>query len=271
MQNYFDIETVPQPKALVERMFPGSITKAVMPDEIANPVMPEFTNATLKDPVKIADWLAGKQEKWAADSAAAQAEWHAKLLDAKMKFHENAALSATTGVIALVPLLTKSGVRLYANCEVAKLDKVKFAKGVVLSKCADEKNLIEALQQEFADSATRSDCRWIGFSTSRFDLPFIIQRCFLLGIPLRRYLTQWLQNKFALWHSDVQLNWMAHRYADTFVSQDDLCRAFDLPTKPGDGALFWQMLRDEPQRAVDYAIHDIRTVRELALRTQMDT
>jgi hypothetical protein len=267
--NYFDIETVPQPKAQVERMMPVEILKPVLPPHLEKPMMPEFTNAALKDPDKIEAWLAGKIEKWKQQCDYDRSDFFQKALDARMAFHENAALSAATGRIAVISIGVGNKTTIGVCTDVKDISKVKAPSAAMVSKYPDEKSLLTAFVHALDTTINAEpDQRWVGFCTQLFDIPFILQRCFMLGVNIGDSLAHWARDRYCRWHIDLQQYWLAHKYG-VVISQDSLCKILGMETKPDDGAFFWKLLNEQPQRAIEYAFHDIHTIRQFAKRMQL--
>lgn len=107
------------------------------------------------------------QDKIAAKIEAAKAKHIQAAKDAEADFVDNAALSATTGRVIAV------GIRTIAN-----------ESRIIEGKEED----ILAQTWDYFDSAMRSFFQVVGFNIKGFDVPFMMRRSWLLGVPVPRLL-----------------------------------------------------------------------------------
>lgn len=108
----------------------------------------------------------------------------------------------------------------------------------------------------------------IGHNIEKFDLPFLVGRSRLLGVPLPAGLMERKRN----WNScfvDTMQEWVCYQYG-AFVGLGKLSRAFDLGDKLEDGAMFhelWFGGAESRRRAEAYLRDDV--IKSLALAKRM--
>ena len=103
---------------------------------------------------------------------------------------------------------------------------------------------------------------WFGHNLIEFDLRFLKQRCLVNGVHLGVMIPADARHGNGAVF-DIMKEWSGWK---GYVKQDDLCKVFGLPTKPGmDGADVWPAWRDGRFHAIaSYNRHDVRTVQAIA-------
>ena len=101
---------------------------------------------------------------------------------------------------------------------------------------------------------------WIGHNVIEFDLRFLKQRCFVNKVNLGVYIPADARHGNRVF--DTMKEWCGWK---GYVKQDELCKAFGLPTKPGmTGAgvgNYWADGRFDEIR--EYNLYDVDTVRAI--------
>lgn len=107
------------------------------------------------------------------------------------------------------------------------------------------------------------DAIWVGFNSSKFDLPFLLRRSLIAGVkipkevaPQGRYWSQ------LLW-KDLFEVWQAGDFKAS-ISLDRMCKAFGIEGKNGSGKYFWKLLEEDQDGAEEYLLNDIRITYKLA-------
>lgn len=106
---------------------------------------------------------------------------------------------------------------------------------------------------------------WIGFNSNSFDLPFLLRRSFILGIPVPRQLTPMPRYWDSSFWIDLMDNWKAGDFRAT-ISLDRFCKASGLEGKNGSGKFFSQLLQEDKEKAIEYLENDITITAQLADR-----
>jgi hypothetical protein len=102
----------------------------------------------------------------------------------------------------------------------------------------------------------------IGFSSNRFDLPFLIRRSWCLGVTVPRELVsgRWLPSQCI----DVLETWRCGVREDS-VSLDRLGQFLGVGRKTGSGADFASLWATDPSGALAYLANDLRLTRRCAV------
>ena len=105
----------------------------------------------------------------------------------------------------------------------------------------------------------------IGFNTHGFDLPFMMRRSWIQGIPVPRNLTTLGGRYFCDTFPDLMAIWKCGSYRD-FISLDSLARNLDSGAKTGSGEQFWKLWDKDRKSAVNYLVNDVRITYACARR-----
>lgn len=200
------------------------------PLDVLTKVMPEFeAPSNYKDAEKIAAAIGEKREKWLAD----------------------AALDATTGRVIAAGML-------YAGGDINSFE--------VLHCDGDEAALLRECWERFDNHhAVWASGHIIGWNSANFDLPFLIRRSWLLGVPVPKWTRQ---GRF--WHDDFLDLLDVWRLGDRTASTgglDRLARCFGLEGKTESlGANFAKVWDEDRIRAGAYLRRDVELTAELARR-----
>lgn len=109
-------------------------------------------------------------------------------------------------------------------------------------------------------------CRVVGFNVLDFDVPFLLFRARALGLTIPACIGniwrgRWQASEMFL---DLMLFAQFGKHDRKGYSLDRVCRALGIEGKTGSGQFFHQLLKDDPQQAMDYLSNDIRCTVELA-------
>lgn len=157
------------------------------------------------------------------------------------RFMRRAALSATTGQIAMIGIKSESELQILEG---------------------DEKTIIQDWLNQF-ETGIAQGAHWIGFCIGNFDLPFLVRRAWRYrlripyGIVRGRYLTGFFTDLLQLWNGS--------EYGNQFeVSLDDLAQYFGVGKKTANGADFGELLRYKPEAARAYLENDLEITWKIA-------
>jgi uncharacterized protein YprB with RNaseH-like and TPR domain len=134
----------------------------------------------------------------------------------------------------------------------------------------DEDYCIRVLFQVLTD-AYRQNRIAIGWNVKSFDLPFIVRRALVLGIPIPPQLRPTGAARF-FWPDyirDLREIWSAGEYGQVSGSLDDLALAMGMQTKPFAGADYAKTYRENPEQARLYSMLEMNAMESLALRAQI--
>lgn len=190
------------------------------------------TDAEKADKIETARFAHEEQEK---------AHWQEKL--------EKAALSAETGRIITIGYLPVGAYDNEAYLDDAGLDETKL------------------LRRFWAgyEKVVRQRGRIVGWNSNGFDVPFIIKRSWILGVPVPSnvYRGKWISDTFI----DLMQLWSVHEFRK-FAKLDHCARVLGLGNKTDQactGAQFAKWYRD-PQRheqAKEYGLLDLVLTRKI--------
>jgi hypothetical protein len=250
----FDIETGPLPLERLQEILPPFDSSSIGPhpgsfDENAVKL------GNLKDPVKITEKIAAA--KTAHDKAVA--DYEEKLANGEPAYwaaiERDAALCAITGQVCAIG---------YQGIQ----QKLHLAVGNVT-----EKQLLIQFWKIYQEK--RKERRsMVGFNIKAFDVPFICQRSWILGVDVPSTITTptgYLDSTFVdlaeIWKAGNRGAWGKPGMG----SLDVICRAMGIKGKPDDcqGAEFFQKLHGTPEEraiAEAYLSGDLRMVVEIAER-----
>ncbi len=205
----------------------------------------------MKDPDKIAAKIQADREKH-ADTVAAFAN---KMRQFRMEQYAKAALSARTGrVLAIGYMMFEIGDQ---NSAIEWVDDVS-------SK--DERDLVGTFWEFFLDH--KADHYFLGHNIIGFDVPFLMQRSFVLGLnpPSEFHAVPRYSPRFV----DTAHYWGAGKYPKEYISLEDLCFVLGLDMKKtADGAMFYEMFEQEPNKAREYCLNDLHMTLACAERMRI--
>jgi len=198
-----------------------------LPLEQIEALIPEFNPADVKvGNIKDPDKIVAKIEEARAGH--------------RQSFIDRAALSPITGQVLAIGYTTDEG-------------------AIECATQGDEPALLESFWHMIEPPAGKV-VRWAGFNIFGFDLPFLVKRSWMLGVevpPIRRgrYWADWLIDLRELWQ-------LGDRMAPG--SLDVIAKAFGVGAKNGDGAMFAELLKSNPEQAIDYLRNDVDMTRRVA-------
>jgi len=156
---------------------------------------------------------------------------------------EAAALSAVTGYVVVVGILRHSLEPRFIHHD-------------------DECRLLRLFWAEL-ESRDSSEV-FVTFCGHRFDLPFIVRRSFVLGVPVPEWFPR--DGRFPRHaFTDLAELWQCGDRTET-ISLDRLARLCGLPGKTGNGAEFGKLWTHDRAAALDYLRRDLELTRDLATR-----
>lgn len=158
------------------------------------------------------------------------------------KWIADAALDATTGSIAIIGMLTPDG-------------------AVMLR--ADAMTEADMLKQFWATQASAKFNVIVGHNLRNFDMPFIIRRSFIHGIPVPMGVLH--HNRLTEKFVDTMELWAAGERGAS-ISLDNLAKALGVGQKSGSGADFGALWEANKDAAVEYCRHDLELTRRVAER-----
>lgn len=244
----FDIETGPQPLEKLQSFMPpfdpASLGKR---PETFDPHTVKLGN--LKDKALIEEKIAKAREAHEKSIA----EFDDKLANGEKNYWSDilarAALDALTGRVIAIG---------YSGKKV-QIDAVSESK--------TEEMIIANFWKTY-EGLAKSGRKIVGFNIEEFDIPFLVQRSYILGIAVPRSLFsqgKYLDSTFI----DLRKLWKAGRYQAT-GTLDSICRACGIGGKPDgiDGSMFAELYFDPARRdeALKYLLNDLDMPRKLAER-----
>jgi hypothetical protein len=166
-------------------------------------------------------------DKIKADLAAKEQAWK-----------DDAALDAKYGQVLCIGLLDDDGVR--------------FLTG-------PEPDILKAFWDVFEEGN-----RMVGFNIKGWDLPFICQRSWILGVPVPKDLWEgrWWNGRFV----DVLERWCCFSNRFEGNSLAAVAKATGVGEKTGDGKEFGKLFSDNQQAALDYCGIDLELTAKIAAK-----
>ena len=128
-----------------------------------------------------------------------------------------------------------------------------------------ETNIIELFYHnlyDLWDATQRREKVWIGHNITGFDLRFIWQRARVNGVK-QPFKIPYDAKPWSSFVFDTMIEWGG---LQNKISQDNLCKVFNLPLKPDDidGSKVWDHVKDgKIKEVVEYCKGDVETVRKL--------
>lgn len=236
----FDIETIPQPESkLLQSMPPFDAS--------------EVKVGNLKDPALIQAKQYAAQEKHKADYLA------------------KAALSPVTGEVAAIGMAFIPQDLTTPHDQQGHITILQVRGDLIGSKDSPttEADLISGFWEAWRQLFNRERSTWIGHNILDFDLPYLVNRSRILGIPVPFGVLETYRNKvyFSSRFVDTRTHWLLGRKAtDTPSSLDLISKAFGLEGKNGDGANFGKLVQENYDEAIAYLANDIVLTKTVALR-----
>lgn len=253
MSIVFDIETGPLPIDAIKQRLPSFDRSTVKhPGQFD----PESVKTGNLGPEKAAQKIADAKAKHEQAVANYEADLLAAEFDHWQKIYDRAALSAVTGQIVAIGY--------QGNKTVIQ----------TIASGTTEANLLRCFWQQY-QSARAESRKLIGFNIREFDLPFIAQRSWMLGVTVPATLltaTGYLDSAFV----DLRDRWRLGKFGGSgegLGTLNAICRSCGLPGKPTDecdGKNFAEfLLSEDPGKqalAIAYLESDLQNTYTLADR-----
>ena len=134
----------------------------------------------------------------------------------------------------------------------------------------DEEYLIRVLFG-LLDDAYKQNRLALGWNIKGFDLPFVVRRALIKGIPVPPQLRATGAARF-FWPDyirDLREVWAAGEYGQVSGSLDDLAQAMGMDVKPFNGELYAETYRRDKDLALRYSMVEMNVLETLALRAQI--
>lgn len=266
----FDIETGPLPLEQVlataepfpAYQQPGEFDRAAV--KLGN----------LKDQQKIAEKIQAAAEAHAKMVAESRSKWEAEKAAYEAGLMDKAALSAITGQVLAVGLWNPDR----TDEPAVMMQGEQPGRDGVLS----EAQLLSRIWQLWAKSQSGDAVsQWIGWNICGFDLPFLVQRSWVLGVQVPPD----VQRDGRYWHPgfiDLMTRWACGAYGK-WAKLDLVCRALGLEGKgavtiPGqggegeqvvDGSMFARLWAEDRAKAVEYLKNDIVQTYDVAKKLRV--
>lgn len=248
----FDIETGPLPAAELWKVVPPFDPSTLLP-------FPPFDESSvktgnLKDAAKIAEKIEQARAQHAVDAVnhakdnlAAEGLYVAEVMN-------KAALSAMTGRVLAIGYY-------YTEDESTDVEFIgrPFGKDATLTEISVIANFWN--YYEAADEHTKI----VGHNIAGFDLPFLIQRSWILGIEVPRGVIEgrFFAKKFA----DTMQVWACGKVGNGSMAKlDDLAKVFGVGSKTGNGAMFAELFEKDRAAAIEYLKNDVAITYAVAKR-----
>lgn len=123
----------------------------------------------------------------------------------------------------------------------------------------DESELLDRFWKKAASLRTSQAGPLVGLNIYGFDLPFMRQRSFCLGVPV----PDWVISQERFWHPvflDLRQRWLSGQsWGDRKSNFDYLAEAFGTGGKPDgvDGSMFHELWESDRERAIAYLTNDL--------------
>lgn len=248
----FDIETGPLPDAELWKVVAPFDPASLQPFGEFDPSAVKLGN--IKDPGKQAEKIEACRAQHAIDAAAHNAKNATAEADYIASVKDRAALSALTGRVLAIGYYSTQNQDFDIDTVSANMPNDNEAK------------LIGYFWTLF--EASDEHTKFIGHNIAGFDLPFLIQRSWLLGVEVPRGVIKgrFFADKFV----DTMAVWACGRQGSNGMEKlDTLAKAFGVGAKNGSGAMFAELLEKDRTAALEYLKNDIALTYEVAKRLRV--
>ncbi len=226
--------------------------------------------AIVKQKEKRSEWLESSEEKRMA--------WEEKQIENKQKFIDDAALSATTGMVKLIGVRDFVAKKTYIFIaeataeEMAALNAATYPSKVLFLPWAEEKAMLGAFAHGInagnvipANDDYESDYKMVTFYGNGFDFPFVFRRAWITGAPAPHAL-----RKGRYWNDSVSVDlldvWQLGDRQEKVGGMDGLAKVLGTKRKSGTGEGFHRLWTESPVAAVLYLLDDLDVLEEAAER-----
>jgi hypothetical protein len=265
----FDIETGPETEERLRQLYAPLDPSEVKGVDAADllPFDPEAVKyGHTTDPTKRAAKLVECRAKHQADQAAAKAKIAKALEEDWAKFVEKAPLDAIFGRIAAIGYKLPNGqYRVDGNADMS---------GVAITGYKPEDDLLRSFWDCYTNCLAKK-VRMVGHNIFGFDLPFIIRRSRIHGVPVPKSVLE----KGRYWNpifADTMQEWGYGEYK-CYVKLGLLAKGMQVGGKPEgedecDGARFYKFFREKDERhakAIAYLKNDLEMPWAIAPRLEI--
>lgn len=244
----FDIETGPLPEAKLRELMP-ECDLPKHPGEF-NPAGVKYGNT--KDEAKKKEKLDEAKAKHAAAVASYEKDAAEKKAAHEANFIERAALNAGTGQVLAIG---------YFKGDEQPIKKLALNENPNDDDC--ERSLLTEFWKYTSELALARGHRMVGHNIIGFDLPFLMRRSWLLGVPMPDGIMKgrYFHESFI----DTMQLWSCGAY-NGFIGLGDLARYLGVGEKNGNGADFARLFREDRVAAMKYLKHDMMLTHAVAER-----
>lgn len=270
-----DCETIPYSEEELNKLMPPEIAAPVMPEDIRNPGEADLSKCPSYggSAEKQMTWKDKALKEWEDKRERKKTEWEEKAIDAKQKFIDDAALSATTGSVKLIGLRdyeAKVSHIFIANPTPGEMNKLldpseTYPCKVEFREFSTERAMLDAFKDFINVNVAESDFRLVGFYTHEFDLPFIFRRSWITGAK-----APYMLRKGRYWNdgitTDIHETWLLGSKHVKTGGINGLAKALGTKQKSGTGEGFHRLWNEDPVAAVMYLLMDLDVLEEAAVK-----
>lgn len=266
---FFDCETVPRPEAELLALMPPEMANPIMPAELEIAPDPDLTACPKYngDEAKQGEWrmktIAATKGKWMQ----AREVWSQKAEDAKAKFCNDAALYAERGQLKLMSYRenekTACVVIDTTQPEREKILAEKHWPSRVVFQFCTEKEALADFHKRTLEARTFK-AKFCGYWIEGFDLPFTLRRQMLTGSTVSRHLMRTPRYFDDEWFIDLCQCWqMGDKQAHT-GGLAGLSKLLGIQEKEGSGEGFYRLWNADPCAAVKYSLAEMLVIEQVA-------
>lgn len=173
---------------------------------------------------------------------------------------------------SVAPLYAQTGQILLIS--TAYIDNVNETEPIITLDYQKEGYTEKMLLQNFMNTLKRVREKYgflVGFNLKKFDLPFIIQRCWINGvepIPMvskGKYWEDWIVDLYEIWKMGTDWNPNSKFISNSLKS---VVEVLGIGTKSDDGKLFQKLFYKDLETSLAYAKNDINITFKLFKRLQ---
>lgn len=267
---------------------PAEVANPVMPEELENPIEPDWSLKCPKyggDAARQAEWTQAQKAKWMEATHVAKLKWQQSTLDNRARFVESAALRAESAHVKMIGLIVKGERQIYAwepDKGIAQiLEKEAQAQKVALFSAFMLEH--QMFQRFFKDLVALMESglnrvsktlvatpRLITYYGNTFDLAFMARRAAIVGEPgLMRFLRLYRRGRYLDGQRFVDLHedWVAGDRETKTGGLEGLAKMLGIEdVKKGQGASFYHYYQQDPSEGLAYLLRDLHLTEQCAMR-----
>lgn len=240
MRHFIDIETGPLADEILLTQFDVPVIPEPPPFDPASVAV-----GNIKDPVKIDEKISAAREKYNRDLAALPETRRLAAEKALTEYRNTAALSAISGRVLLIVMISDDAVSTYFSDDEATL----------LHQFWDQ------IDKHGAEDAL------CGFNVKSFDLPFLVRRSLINHVAVPKWIVEELMKFNSNYILDLRAYWqLGDKQARGSLSA--ICQAVGIPVKESEvgGHNFYQHWKNNFDECLRYCVQDTKACIELADR-----